>query len=241
MEKLRTFPGQRSLPTSYVNDIALDRNKRAIADTMKAANEALQNLHQLACKSFGAANDRSNWPKDWHDLTTEWLQSHIAERLQALDAMPFTDTMLDRIKEQWQDTEDNAKKWLQALDKLRDLESQGAEIQDGDRHKLICKNADAIAAVGTEYPIGDEPRELWRLIQNLRSDWMRIESYAKKLHLKEPRISDYISKDDPDSFARSWAFGLFTSTPSPEQERNSDDFLYHSQDNAKPSFTGGRV
>lgn len=240
MEKLKTFPGQRTLPKSYVNDIAQERNKKAIAATMTAANEALANLHNLACKSFGAANDRSNWPRDWHDLNAEWLKSNIEKRLQSLDTLPFTTAMLDRIRQQWQDTENTAKKWLQALDVVRQLETQGAEIHEGDRHKLICGNADEIAAIGTTYPIGDEPRELWRLIQNVRAEFLKVQRYCKKHSLKELRPADVISKDNPESFVRSWALGLFALSPDAEQQRNYNDFLFHQNENTKPRFIIGQ-
>lgn len=232
MDKLEMHKGQRILPEYWYNEKAKERNLRNLKGTLTKASIAVKSLHDLTLKSFGESVNRKSWAKDWHDLTEDWLQSHISERLASIDALPLTEPMKQRIRQQWETTRETATKWLHDIDALRTVEASGAKIRLNPEYSFICDNAEELAAVGTAYPIGSEAVELWRLCQNLRADYNKIRSFVNNHNLKELTIAALFTMNDPNSFAQSWALGLLAKTPTTTQASNLADYMFH--DDEKP-------
>lgn len=179
---------------------------------MKTANDALASLHAFSRKNFSG-----DWCKDWHDITADWLDTHIDKRLDTLGTLPFTSDMVSRITDEWEEKRTTARNWVSSLQAVRDLESTGAVIKQ-EQDTLICTNKQELAERNATNPVDDVCKEYWRLVQNVREAFLKLQIHCSKHDLKEPIPNDIMKKSDIKNFLNCWNFGLFHKNPTKKQE-----------------------
>lgn len=220
---LQFSKGIRTLPTDWTDTNKQEAVKKRIKLTMRKGCDALATLHSFARKNFSG-----DWCKDWHDITADWLDSHVDKRLDQLSTLPFTDGTISRIADEWEEKRTTAKGWLLALQGVKDLELAGAVIKQ-EQDTLICTNKDELTNKASITEVDDVCREFWRLCQNTRESFLKLELFCDKNGLKEPIANEVMRKDNAQDFLDGWNWGLYHKQPTDKQREAFNQQLIKNQ------------
>lgn len=222
-QPIKHTKGERTLPQNFTDEKEKEDFRRELKYTLSTANNAYSCLRTLARKSFGG-----NHPKDWHDFKEAWINENIDKRVNSLGDMPFTESLLGRIANEWHEKREEALSWCKQLAKLQELELAGADIKD-DGGTLRISNRDELLAKVGNYKIDDEAKEVWRLICNARDAYGKLQSYLCSHDCKGVEANRVMQMDDPAKFAYNWSLGFWTNHPSKEQEQRLTNALVQEQ------------